>query len=63
MTVLRGTFLQFRNIGVLNAYILPISRNVKGAIAPPVPGPLYLQDRRYRGARGAVSCTQTLGVL
>ena len=32
-----GTFLQSRNIGVLNVYILPISKNIGGAIAPPVP--------------------------
>ena len=35
-----GIFLSSRNIGVLNAGILSISRNIGSAVAPPVPLPL-----------------------
>ena len=34
MTFPCGTFLQSKNIGGANPYILPISRNIEGAIAP-----------------------------
>ena len=47
-------------LGVLNAYILPISRNVGGAIAPPSSTAPVLTGSLLEGCKG---CSYTLPLL
>ena len=55
MTFPCGTFLQSKNIGGANPYILPISRNIGGAIVPPAPSdPPPLADVVVNGVHVAI---------